>query len=89
MFQQMQPFDFFLLLFAFFYGNLFAITFSTMNWGFLLIVFLVVFVECSNKIIYSFSSRIKTNWYSKGILLNTLKRGFLLGLFVEAFKVGS
>lgn len=148
--QKLQAFDLFILLSAFLYGNLFVITFSQLHWGFVLISCIVLFVEFSNKVLYSsfFEKQGKpqtadflgspntqkpfnscdpkfTNqneavetlskisfWaqrrqvsfvFSKqntekksikptfrhGLLLNTLKRGFLLGFFIEAFKVGS
>ena len=123
---QIQPFDFFILLCAFFYGNLFALQFSTINWGFLLIFIIVFFLEAINKFLYfmfentkEFSIKKKPSLVPKlfnfgkkthigsGIsyfligkkrtkvlkysflLANLVKRGFLLGFFVEAFKVGS
>jgi hypothetical protein len=123
---QIEPFDFFILLCAFFYGNLFALQFSTINWGFLLIFIIVFFLEALNKLLYfmfentkefsikknqSFapkffnfenkthiSSSISYFFIGKTrikvlkdsfLLANLIKRGFLLGFFVEAFKVGS
>jgi hypothetical protein len=123
---QIEPFDFFILLCAFFYGNLFALQFSTMNWGFLLIFIIVFFLEASNKFLYflfentkEFSVKKKIIFVPKFfnfekkthvglglsdflitkkrkkvlkysfLLTNLVKRGFLLGFFVEAFKVGS
>lgn len=111
-FQEIRPIDLFVLLCAFLYGNLFVITFSGMNWGLLLISFIVVFLEVLNTLLYfSFfkkkSQKKKTNkilpvffssWFSAkkkntgislSFLVNTIKRGFLLGFFIEAFKVGS
>jgi len=103
-FNEIHPLDFFLLLAAFLYGNLFVINFSTLNWGLLLIALIVLFLEFTNKIFYfcflfnkqnknkklSFSfSFLNLNTNSLLILLNTVKRGFLLGFFIEAFKVGS
>jgi hypothetical protein len=110
MLQKIQPLDLFILLFAFIYGNLFVITFSKMNWGILLIFFIVLFFEFLNQLIYllfnpknsasqirnqvilisikpEFYGNKKRNYIS--FLLNTFKRGFLLGFFIEAFKVGS
>lgn len=107
--QKIKPLDFLVLLFAFFYGNVFVITFSTMNWGVFLISFIVYFLEFYTKIIYflfyskkeptkkmvffSFKPLLpnisKINKKRVLLLLTTLKRGFLLGFFVEAFKVGS
>ena len=123
---QIEPFDFFILLCAFFYGNLFALQFSTINWGFLLIFIIVFFLEAINKFLYflfentkEFSMKRKPllvpklfNFGKKThlgpvisysllgekrkkvlkysfLLTNLVKRGFLLGFFVEAFKVGS
>jgi len=121
-----EPFDFFILLCAFFYGNLFALQFSTINWGFLLIFIIVFFLEAINKLLYFlfentkefsqkkepvfvpkfFNFRKKTD-VDSGVayfaitrktkealkysffLTNLVKRGFILGFFVEAFKVGS
>lgn len=130
---EIEPFDFFILLCAFFYGNLFALQFSNINWGFLLIFIIVFFLEAINKLLYFlfentkelsrkqepvfglkfFNFRKKTDavpqipFAGKGvayflttrktkkalkysfILTNLVKRGFILGFFVEAFKVGS
>jgi hypothetical protein len=114
--KQIKPFDFLLLFGAFLYGNLFAINYSRMNWGFLLIFCVVFFLEFLNQIIYFFSQKsdvqlpkhsLQTkespNWKALSkifqiwdqhldytcLVTNTVKRGFLLGFFVEAFKVGS
>lgn len=96
--QKLQAFDLFILLSAFLYGNLFVISFSQLHWGFVLISCIVLFVELSNKILYNSFWEKKTQNTQKesikptfrhGLLLNTLKRGFLLGFFIEAFKVGS
>lgn len=91
----MQPLDFFVFLFAFLYGNLFLISYSKLNWGILLIFCFVFFIEFLNKFLYFYffnknnsNEEIKKISYPK-ILLNTVKRGFLLGFFIEAFKVGS
>ena len=88
--QKIQSFDFFLLLAGFLYGNLFGITFSQFNWGIFLIFLIVLTVEFLNKGLYFSSTVLKNkNKNSLEILLNTSKRGFLLGFFIEAFKVGS
>lgn len=123
---EIEPFDFFILLCAFFYGNLFALQFSNINWGFLLIFIIVFFLEAINKLLYFLFENIKElsrkqepvfglkffNFRKKMdadsgvayflttrktkkalkysfILTNLVKRGFILGFFVEAFKVGS
>ena len=108
--KNMNPFDFFILLCAFLYGNIFAIQWSTLEWGFLLIFGVVFFIEIIDKFLYLFfTPNSKKNsrtlafpkffefgakwglWVkiSPYFLLNTVKRGFLLGFFLEAFKVGS
>jgi hypothetical protein len=95
--KQTKTFDFFLLLGSFIYGNLFVIQYSKMNWGFLVIFCVVFFFEFLNKILYFFFERQdprKIDTESAHIVYiciftNTLKRGFLLGFFLEAFKVGS
>ncbi len=106
----MNPFDFFILLCAFLYGNIFTIQWSTLDWGFFLIFEVVCFIEIIEKFLYLFfnpnyKKKIQTlpvpkfkefgaKWglwvkISPYFLLNTVKRGFLLGFFLEAFKVGS
>lgn len=145
--KKILPLDFFILLAAFLYGNIFAIQYSTLDWGFILIFGVVIILEIIDKLVYLvfnrnqqqklgihtknnanfknfnrngfklklffdfwkrdaiFSSKklltfgfryfgIKNTSFSKYFiwlffLLNLLKRGFLLGVFLEAFKVGS
>ena len=104
---QIHPFDFFILLYGFLYGNLFAIHFSNIEFNFILIFLVVFFLEFVQKVLYfNFSLdhqntfiSVPKNWFfvqmkfSKlrppFLVINTLKRGFLLGFFLEAFKVGS
>jgi hypothetical protein len=131
-FQYIQLFDFFILLVAFLYGNLFVLTCSNYNWDMTFLFFIVLFLEFLNKILYfifskkvffkdrpvskddqllsfqgkkqkslglffrkqvvsrkkrSFSSTL--SFLEFAIIFNILKRGFLLGFFVEGFKVGS
>jgi hypothetical protein len=101
-------FDFFLVFAAFVYGNLFSIQFSTLNWGFILIFGITLFIELVQKLLYllilvpkfptlgltQVFSRIR-KFHTKNKLpsfvffITTIKRGFLLGFFLEAFKVGS
>ena len=143
----MNPFDFFVLLCSFIYGNIFTIQYSTLDWGFLVIFCVVFFIETIDRFLYLFFnpnqqnklrtenqndvfenmnigfkfSELRTEFRSNNggikkriltklglfdkrsaltelkkrskistfFLLNTLKRGFLLGFFLEAFKVGS
>lgn len=135
-FKKLNPFDFFLLLCSFLYGNIFALQCSEFDWGFFLIFGVVFFIETLEKFVYMFfkgpheEKKLNTtktfffiSWFCSKIskirpkktffgpddlgflrkkntnvffvrhspffLLNSLKRGFLLGFFVEAFKVGS
>lgn len=111
--KKINAFDFFILLCAFLYGNIFTIQCSTLNWGFVLIFGIVVLIEILEKNLYFFFTNqkqeiylkntnfvfnfvehgipllIKEETFSSFFLLNTAKRGFLLGFFLEAFKVGS
>jgi len=106
--KKLNPFDFFILLCAFLYGNIFTIQCSKLDWGFLLIFSVVFFIEILDKFFYSFfhknqQKNNKTKDFGKVklvqfrgesflntfFLLNTFKRGFFLGFFLEAFKVGS
>jgi hypothetical protein len=128
MFEQNKAFNFFLLLFAFLCGNLFVLTYSTLNWGILLIFLIIFLLEFSTQFLYSTvfidlkksqnniirsplrspkqNSEDQTvskiaifGWLSSFfgtkepnllfVFANTMKRGFLLGFFIEAFKVGS
>ncbi len=82
--------DFLILLIGFVYGNLFVINYSNANWNFLLIFFIIFFVELINKSNYFifFKNYTENNFFLFNFI-NTIRRGFLLGIFVEAFKVGS
>ena len=99
---QIHPFDFFILLYGFLYGNLFAIQCSNIDFNFLLIFVVVFFLELIQRFLYFSSYHKKTfdsvskncvmrffRLCSPFLVINTLKRGFLLGFFLEAFKVGS
>lgn len=117
--KKLKSLDLLLLLYAFLYGNIFAIHNSWLNWNLLLIFFIVFFLELISKTIYFIrdkQQKIKSNFNKDSqvqsklqpifqrfhqkeeskqndsyscIIINTLKRGFLLGFFLEAFKVGS
>ncbi len=98
--KNINSFDFFLLLCAFVYGNIFSIQCSKINWGFFVIFGIVFLIEISEIVFYlDFNSNKKTpsrtipyfSFFriSPFCLVTTMKRGFLLGIFVEAFKVGS
>lgn len=98
-------FDFLLLLLGFIYGNLFAMNLSNLDWNVFFLFFIVFLCELLNKLIFSFFKMkpeknylaIKKNKKRKKtqtkntlvILVNIIKRGVLLGLFLEAYKVGS
>jgi hypothetical protein len=85
--KQLKSFDFLVLLVAFLYGNIFSIQNSEFNWSFFLIFFIAFLLEFLNKLVYLLQKKKKFFYFS--ILINTMKRGFLLGFFLEAFKVGS
>lgn len=78
----------FLILSSFFFGNLFNLFFKDLKniliWEPLILFFILILLELINVIIYT----IKRPFYYKK-LLNSFKMGLLLGLFVDAFKVGS
>lgn len=82
-----QSLSFLLILIGFIIGNSFGINFYFINWN-IVSIFLVPFLlEIGNYL----KTKIFTN---KNFKLNLnffdyFKRGFLLGIFMEAFKVGS
>lgn len=98
--KNINSFDFFLLLCAFVYGNIFSIQCSKLNWDFFLIFGIIFLIENLERVFYLVFNRTKkvrnrTIPYfsffgiSPFFLVTTMKRGFLLGIFLEAFKVGS
>lgn len=91
MLKQIKSLDILIILAAFLYGNLFAIQNSPLNWSFTLIFFIVFVLEFLSKTFYFLEhNKYNKNFFSYPcIITNTLKRGFLLGFFLEAFKVGS
>jgi hypothetical protein len=73
------------ILFGFFLSTLISTLLSqTGDWSILSASILVAFVEMINKNKYG-KKRSSSYWF----LLNNLKIGFMYGLFVEAFKLGS
>jgi len=97
--KNIRSFDILTLLSAFIYGNVFAIQYSTLPWGFFIIFCIIFFIEMFNSVLY-FLNTLKTSdkkkdtqsfWWIKSFsfFFNTIKRGFLFGFFIEAFKVGS
>lgn len=79
---------------AFICGNIFGILSKLLN-PFVLMVLTLLIFELINYFKFALKSKIKIeNQSSKNlnqipIFLNVIKRGFLIGIFVEAFKVGS
>jgi hypothetical protein len=74
----------FLIFLAFIFGNLFGISTKNLNsissFIFLIIIEFISYLKYSKNIV-------KENFITNN--LNVLKRGFLIGIFIEAFKVGS
>jgi hypothetical protein len=75
-----------LILIGFSFGNFFGISSKITQNSFIFIFISIFFVELIGFFQYS-----KNNMNNQLIIeyLNTLKRGFLIGILVEAFKVGS
>ena len=93
LFKQNLTITLILIFSSFFFGNLFATVLNQLrnylNWDPLIFLFFIIVIEKLNSIIYS-----KTKNFNKLLFyflkfLNSLKIGFLLGLFIDAFKVGS
>ena len=66
--KKINPLDFFLLLCAFLYGNIFAIQFSTLDWGFVLIFAVVIFIETLEKVLYLFFTKNKKKVVRKTLI---------------------
>ena len=80
----------FLLLIAFIGGNIFGIYLKQIENFYLNLLIIVLLIEVISFLKYSKKSivcLIENSFSRKS--LNVLKRGFLIGIFVEAFKVGS
>lgn len=83
----------FLLFFAFTCGNIFGMytknidNFSLYILSNLLLVEIISFIKYSKKFQFYEKYMSKDNFLTKSF--NVFKRGFLIGIFVEAFKVGS
>lgn len=84
------PFYLFYILVGFFFGNIFGII-SKENSLKIIISLIILFFELINYL------KFESQYFQKNIvenitillILNAVKRGFLIGIFVEAFKVGS
>ena len=82
-------------------GFFFAINISTIlgqtgDWGIFSAAIIVAFLELTNKIVYELPKSKKLVKEKKIkdsnlflVFINNLKIGFIYGLFVDAFKVGS
>lgn len=83
----------FLLFFAFSCGNIFGIYTKNIDNFYLYIVTNLIVVESISFIKFSRKFQLHEKYFSNNNILtksfNVLKRGFLIGIFVEAFKVGS
>jgi hypothetical protein len=80
----------FLLLLSFVCGNLFGMYLKEIENFYLSIFINLLLMECISFLKYSKKikfSLTEENFFVKS--LNVLKRGFLIGIFIEAFKVGS
>jgi len=83
----------FLLFFAFSCGNIFGMYTKNINNFYIYILSNLTIVEIISFIKYSRKLQLYEKYISNDNFLtksfNVLKRGFLIGIFVEAFKVGS
>lgn len=80
----------FLLLLSFVCGNLFGMYLKEIENFYLNIFINLLLIECIS--FFKYSKKIKFYLTEENLFiksLNVLKRGFLIGIFVEAFKVGS
>ena len=83
---------FFLLLCSFIFGNLIGIYSKTISYNIFSLVLFNIILELLNFLNYSLlNSQIHTTTLIKKIktIINIFKRGLLLGIFLEAFKLGS
>ena len=94
--KEFQAFSFLLLLIGFISGNLFGINFYFIKWNIFSIFLVPLLLEMGNffqnkiKKDISNNKKLKNNKFKmKFLFFDYLKRGFLLGIFIEAFKVGS
>ena len=81
------PMGLVLVFFSFTFGNFFGLGFKLLNWSAKSLLVPLICVEIISFFMYS-----KVLGSQKFLLtknLNFIKFGFLIGIFVEAFKVGS
>nr|YP_009478322.1 conserved protein Ycf20 [Prototheca cutis]BBD20229.1 conserved protein Ycf20 [Prototheca cutis] len=93
-YEKINFFSLFLLVCSFTLGNLIGIISKKINYNIFTIFFFNIIIEFINYLCYS--SNTLESLFNKipirgkiKILLNIFKRGLLLGIFVEAFKLGS
>lgn len=98
-----NSFSLFFLLVGFILGNLFGINFYFIKWNIFSIFLVPILLELTNFVLFSLKKNTTNVYFSKKHLtkkvdnkkkinfsiLQILKKGFLLGIFIEAFKVGS
>ncbi len=86
-----QGINFFFILFSFLLGNLVGINSKLIFWNGISLFLIPIILELINSI--NSKNLVNTKKIVKidglVIVLNSIKRGFLLGIFLEAFKVGS
>lgn len=86
-----QGINFFFILFSFLLGNLFGINSKLIFWNGIFLFLIPIILELINSInsknLVNKKKIVKID--TLVIILNSIKRGFLLGIFLEAFKVGS
>ncbi|KAL6766047.1 hypothetical protein ACKKBG_P80035 (chloroplast) [Auxenochlorella protothecoides x Auxenochlorella symbiontica] len=86
---------FFLLLCSFIFGNLIGIYSKKISYNFFSLFFFNIILELLNFFNYSFFDVLSKQTHKNSIIkkmkiiINIFKRGFLLGIFLEAFKLGS
>ena len=92
--------DILILFFSFIYGNLLIVNSNFLIWNIVSIFKLILIFELFTWLFLTFSSKeekVKTakkqfffyKWNIWASALSLIKRGLLLGIFIEAFKVGS
>nr|YP_009106824.1 hypothetical chloroplast RF20 [Marvania geminata]AIT95712.1 hypothetical chloroplast RF20 [Marvania geminata] len=76
-----------LIFLSFTFGNFFGLGFKLLNWPAKSLFVPLIFVEIISFFMYSKALGPQKFLLTKN--LNFIKFGFLIGIFVEAFKVGS
>ncbi len=81
-----------LIFSSFFFGNVFALLLEGLRqyfrWDPLILLFFLIFLEIINFFVYSKNIYL-LQFVKIKKFFNSLKIGLLLGLFIDAFKVGS